>query len=95
MSLLIRNGRVVDPAGGTDARVQALALDEGLPQPVLSVPLGVAHAAGKKTIVVHSDQLDHAIWHRINAGVANPEYTELKFDETVKLIVDYCERNFV
>jgi hypothetical protein len=56
---------------------------------------GVAHAAGKKTIVVHSDQLDHAIWHRINAGVANPEYTELKFDETVKLIVDFCERNFV
>ena len=56
---------------------------------------GVAHAAGKPAIVVHSDKLHKDIWQRINPGVANPEYIDVHFDDMIELIVDYCERHFV
>jgi acetolactate synthase small subunit len=56
---------------------------------------GVANAAKKQTIVVHSDKLHKDIWQRINPGVSNPEYTETKFkSDTIPLIVDYCKRHF-
>lgn len=56
---------------------------------------GVAHAAGKPAIVVHSDMLHKDIWQRIAPGVASPEYSEGSFGETVDLIVDYAEQHFV
>lgn len=56
---------------------------------------GVAHATGKPAIVVHSDKLHKDIWQRISPGVANPEYSDVTFRDTVDLIVDYCERHFV
>ncbi len=56
---------------------------------------GVAHAAGKPAIVVHSDRLHKDIWQRISPGVANPEYSDVSFGDTLDLIVDYCERHFV
>jgi predicted amino acid-binding ACT domain protein len=56
---------------------------------------GVAHAAGKPAIVVHSDKLHKDIWQRINPGVANPEYSDVKFADTIDLIFDYCKRHFL
>lgn len=56
---------------------------------------GVAQAAGKPAIVVHSEMLHKEIWQRISPGVANPEYSDVTFDDTVELIIDYCERHFV
>jgi hypothetical protein len=56
---------------------------------------GVAYAAGKPAIVVHSDRLHKDISQRISPGVANPEYSDATFNDTVELIVEYCERHFV
>jgi predicted amino acid-binding ACT domain protein len=57
---------------------------------------GVAHAAGKPAIVVHSDRLHEDIWRRITPSVASPEYSDVSFStETVDLILDYCELHFV
>lgn len=56
---------------------------------------GVACASGKPAIVVHSDRLHRDISQRISPGVANPEYSDVTFNDTVDLIVDYCERHFI
>lgn len=57
---------------------------------------GVANAARKPAIVVHSDKLHKDIWQRISPGVSNPEYTEANFiSDTINLIVNYCEQHFV
>lgn len=57
---------------------------------------GLAHAAGKPAMIVHSDKLAKEIWQRISPDVASPEYSEARFtEETVDLILDYAERHFV
>jgi acetolactate synthase small subunit len=64
--------------------------------PWMHFEYGVACAAGKPAIVVHSDKLHEDIWRRINPGVANPKYSEVNFrSDTVDVIIDYCERHFV
>jgi acetolactate synthase small subunit len=57
---------------------------------------GVAHAARKPAMIVHSDRLHEDVWRRISPGVASPKYSDFGFSpDTVDLIVDYAERNFV
>jgi hypothetical protein len=57
---------------------------------------GVAHAAGKPAIVVHSNKLHEEIWRRISPGISNPEYSDFNFDpDTVNTIIEYCERHFI
>jgi hypothetical protein len=63
--------------------------------PWMMFEYGIARAAEKPAIVVHSDQLHPDVWKRIDAGVATPEYAEFDFDpQTVETIWAYCERHF-
>lgn len=63
--------------------------------PWMMFEYGVARAAQKPAIVVHSDKLDSDIWKRIDAGVATPAYSEFDFDPvTIDTIWAYCERHF-
>jgi hypothetical protein len=63
--------------------------------PWMMFEYGVARAAQKPAIVVHSDKLDPDVWKRIDAGIATPEYSEFDFDpDTVETIWAYCEKHF-
>lgn len=55
---------------------------------------GIARAAAKPAIVVHSDKLHSDVWQRIDLGVSTPEYSHRTFDKTVDTIWEYCERYF-
>jgi hypothetical protein len=55
---------------------------------------GIARALDKETVVIHSERLPKSIWGRIEAGVGNPEYSDLRFAETVKLVAEHCRHNF-
>jgi predicted amino acid-binding ACT domain protein len=56
---------------------------------------GIARAAEKPAIVVHSDKLHPSIWRRVDPGVSNPEYSDLHFkSKTLGTILTYCERHF-
>jgi hypothetical protein len=64
--------------------------------PWLHFEYGIAVATGKRTMVVHSQKLDQNIWKRINPGIAQPEYSDVKFESvTVALIDQYCREHFV
>jgi hypothetical protein len=57
---------------------------------------GVAHAAGKPSIVVHSNKLHEAIFRRISPGISNPEYCDFDFDpKTIDTVLEYCLRHFL
>jgi hypothetical protein len=63
--------------------------------PWMMFEYGIARAAEKPAIVVHSNMLHPDVWRRIDAGVATPEYTEFDFDPiTLETIWAYCERHF-
>ena len=56
---------------------------------------GVALAADKPAIVVHSDRLHPSVWNRVNAGIANPAYADVSFEsDTIPLILEYCAKHF-
>jgi hypothetical protein len=56
---------------------------------------GIASAAEKPAIIVHSDKLDPSVWMRISPGVSNPEYSDLDFQtRTIETILSYCEVHF-
>jgi hypothetical protein len=56
---------------------------------------GVARAAEKPAIVVHSAKLDEHVWRRIDPEVSTPAYTDFDFNEkTLETIREYCQRHF-
>jgi hypothetical protein len=56
---------------------------------------GVARAAEKPALVVHSNKVDQNVRRRIDPSVSHLEYTPSKFErDTVEWIWDYCERHF-
>lgn len=64
--------------------------------PWLPFEYGIALTARKKAIIVHSDKLDKSIWLRISAGIAQPEYSDVRFEsEMIPLIDHYCSELFV
>jgi ACT domain-containing protein len=64
--------------------------------PWLHFEYAIALVTGKKAIVVHSEKLDQKEWKRINPGIAQPEYSDVKFESvTVPLIDQYCKEHFV
>ena len=63
--------------------------------PWMPFEYGVAFAAKKQSIVIHSEKLDEKVWKRINPGVNNPEYTDIFFkSSTVDTVSNYCRKNF-
>ncbi len=59
--------------------------------PWMPFEYGAALAAGKPSIVVHSEFLPKDIALRINAGIAHPTYSELTFEKaTVPAIAEHC-----
>lgn len=77
--------------------------DESLPaspgkynvSPWMPFEYGIAIAESKKSIVIHSEKVDERVWRRINANIANPEYSDLHFlSDTVPKVVGYCAAHF-
>jgi len=63
--------------------------------PWLHFEYGIAVASGKKTMIVHSENLDPRIWKRINPGIAQPEFSDLHFESrAVPMIEAYCKEHF-
>ena len=63
--------------------------------PWMPFEYGIATALGKPRMVLHSEKLDERIWKRIDAGIATPEYSDLRFkEETLPRMVEYCRANF-
>lgn len=64
--------------------------------PWLPFEYGIALSARKKAIIVHSEKLHKSIWLRISPGIAQPEYSDVRFEsEMVPLIDHYCREHFV
>jgi len=64
--------------------------------PWMPFELGVAHALGKKYLVVHSKKLGEDVWKRIDPQIAQPAYDDLTFEKnTVPLIEEACQYHFV
>jgi predicted amino acid-binding ACT domain protein len=63
--------------------------------PWMTFEYGIASAAEKPSIIVHSEKVDENIWKRIDAGVSRPAYSDLHFvRDTVTMISSYCVRHF-
>ena len=62
--------------------------------PWMPFEYGIALSAGKQAIVVHSEKLDERFWNRINPGITNPEYSDLFWSRTVKVIEAFCLKHF-
>ena len=70
--------------------------DSGSLSTWVSIEYGIALGARKKAIIIHSEKLDKSKWFGISAGIAQPEYSDVRFEsEMVPLIDQYCREHFV